>query len=54
MRRCTVTYGTAAAPYLATRCLFQLGKDNEFKHPEAAPMIMEDMYFDDLLQVAMI
>ncbi|GFT57305.1 reverse transcriptase domain-containing protein [Trichonephila clavipes] len=26
---CTLTYGTASAPYLATRCLFQTGLDLE-------------------------
>jgi hypothetical protein len=32
----TVTYGTASAPFLATRCLQQLTEDEAFNYPEAA------------------
>ncbi|XP_062708955.1 uncharacterized protein LOC134288362 [Aedes albopictus] len=45
----TVTYGTAAAPYLATRCLQQLASDGESTHPKAAEVVSKDFYIDDLL-----
>ncbi|XP_073964467.1 uncharacterized protein [Choristoneura fumiferana] len=43
----TVTYGTASAPYLATRCLVQLGK--ECADSEVASAILHDFYIDDLI-----
>nr|CAH7763012.1 unnamed protein product [Callosobruchus chinensis] len=45
----TVTYGTAAASYLAIRCLFQLAHENRDKYPKIAKMIETDFYVDDLL-----
>ncbi|XP_062541342.1 uncharacterized protein LOC134209373 [Armigeres subalbatus] len=45
----TVTYGTAAAPFLATRCLTQLCDDEETDFPLAARVIREDCYIDDIL-----
>ena len=45
----TVTYGTSSAPYLAIRCLKQLGIENEGVNPEAAEIIKIDFYVDDLL-----
>ena len=45
----TVTYGTASAPYLATRCLRQLGEENKENHPIASKVIISDFYVDDLL-----
>lgn len=45
----TVTYGTKSAPYLAIRCLKQLGLDNVDMYPEAANTILTDFYVDDLL-----
>ncbi|XP_058449095.1 uncharacterized protein LOC131429062 [Malaya genurostris] len=45
----TVTYGTASAPYLATRCLKKLGEDSVTTHPIAARIVQEDFYVDDLL-----
>ncbi|XP_058827620.1 uncharacterized protein LOC131687546 [Topomyia yanbarensis] len=48
----TVTYGTASAPYLATKCLTKLGKDSESTHPIAARVIQEDFYVDDMLSGA--
>lgn len=45
----TVTYGTASAPYQATKSLNQLGKENETKYPEAAKIIQEAFYVDDLM-----
>ncbi|CAI6342683.1 unnamed protein product [Macrosiphum euphorbiae] len=43
----TVTYGTKTAPYLATRCLVQLG--NTCTDPDLARIIQRDFYVDDLL-----
>lgn len=43
----TVTYGTASAPFLATRCLRQLGL--ECKDEKIAEIINRDFYVDDLL-----
>ncbi|XP_058816746.1 uncharacterized protein LOC131680030 [Topomyia yanbarensis] len=48
----TVTYGTASAPYLATKCLKKLGEDSESTHPIAARVIQEDFYVDDMLSGA--
>jgi hypothetical protein len=48
----TVTYGTAAAPYLATRTLQQLAIQEEARLPEAAVLIKRDMYVDDLMSGA--
>lgn len=41
----TVTYGTASAPYLSTRCLLQLS--NECSDENIAKLIKEDFYVDD-------
>lgn len=43
----TVTYGTASAPYLATRCLIQLGRD--CSDERVSQTILSDMYVDDLI-----
>ncbi|XP_058839416.1 uncharacterized protein LOC131694916 [Topomyia yanbarensis] len=48
----TVTYGTASAPYLATRCLKKLGEDSVLTHPIAARVVQEDFYVDDMLSGA--
>lgn len=45
----TVTYGTTAASFLATRCLIQLAEDSSHDFPEASKMISKDFYIDDLL-----
>ena len=45
----TVTYGTASAPYLATRCLQQLAED-ESKDVSLAPAALtNNIYVDDAL-----
>ncbi|KAG5888970.1 hypothetical protein JTB14_002555 [Gonioctena quinquepunctata] len=44
-----VVFGTASAPYLAVRCLFQLGVDFEKTHPGASNTIKSDFYVDDCL-----
>ncbi|GFW90786.1 integrase catalytic domain-containing protein [Trichonephila clavipes] len=46
---CTVTYGTASAPYLDTRCLFQTGLDLERDDPAVSSLIQESFYIDDLM-----
>ncbi|GFS70155.1 uncharacterized protein TNCV_2199891 [Trichonephila clavipes] len=46
---CTVTYGTASAPYLATRCLFQTGLDLERDDPAVSSLIKESFYIDGLM-----
>ncbi|GFW58647.1 uncharacterized protein TNCV_1579791 [Trichonephila clavipes] len=46
---CTVTYGTASAPYLATLCLFQTGLDLERDDPAVSSFIKESFYIDDLM-----
>ncbi|XP_061724427.1 uncharacterized protein LOC133530514 [Cydia pomonella] len=43
----TVTYGTACAPYLSTRCLVQLAM--ECSDPVVSKVIKNDFYVDDLL-----
>lgn len=48
-RLLTVTFGTASAPCLAIRTLLQLAKDEGHKYPEAAKVLKEDFYVDDLM-----
>ncbi|XP_053687025.1 uncharacterized protein LOC128736564 [Sabethes cyaneus] len=45
----TVTYGTASAPYLATKCLQKLACEGESTHAAAARVIKKDFYVDDML-----
>ena len=45
----TVTYGTACAPFLATRSLKQLALDEGHKYPIAAQIILNDFYVDDVI-----
>lgn len=45
----TVTYGTASAPFLATRCLVQLCEDEGAEFPMATQIILKDCYVDDIL-----
>lgn len=45
----TITYGTSAAPFLATRCLKQLALDEGSECPLAAEALSSDCYMDDLL-----
>jgi hypothetical protein len=44
-----VTYGTASAPFLATRCLQQLTEDEAINYPEAAKIARGGFYADDLI-----
>ena len=45
----TVTYGTASAPFLATRALNQLAMDNMHLYKDAAQSLLEDAYVDDIM-----
>ncbi|XP_061519775.1 uncharacterized protein LOC133395095 [Anopheles gambiae] len=45
----TVTYGTASAPFLATRTLRQVAIDNSDTYPQAINAALNDFYVDDLL-----
>lgn len=45
----TVTYGTASAPYLATRTLLQLAEDEKHQFSMASEVAKTDFYVDDLL-----
>ena len=44
-----VTYGTAPASFLATRCLNQLACEEASSYPLAAEVLSRDMYVDDLV-----
>lgn len=44
----TVTYGTSCAPYLAIKTLNQLAFDEEKNSPDAAKIIRNDFYVDDV------
>lgn len=48
----TVTYGTSAAPFLATRTLKQIANDNANAHPRAAEAISQHFYVDDFMASA--
>ncbi|XP_055614961.1 uncharacterized protein LOC129761273 [Toxorhynchites rutilus septentrionalis] len=48
----TVTYGTASAPYLATRVLKQLASDEARNFPVAVKVVERDFYVDDLFSGA--
>ncbi|XP_018311119.1 uncharacterized protein [Mycetomoellerius zeteki] len=47
----TVTYGTASAPFLAIKCLRELAQQ-EVTSPEAANVVRNDFYMDDVLSGA--
>ncbi|GFV52717.1 integrase catalytic domain-containing protein [Trichonephila clavipes] len=48
----TVTYGTASAPYLATRVLQQLAQDEEKDFPLASEVLLQNFYMDNCLSGA--
>ncbi|UYV64607.1 hypothetical protein LAZ67_3001299 [Cordylochernes scorpioides] len=48
----TVTYGTAAAPFLAMRTLLKLVEDEGAKYPRASRAIIKDTYVDDIITSA--
>ncbi|XP_046399989.1 uncharacterized protein LOC124166503 [Ischnura elegans] len=43
----TVTYGTAAAPFLAVKCLQELAMRERENYPEAAEVLTRDFYVDN-------
>ncbi|XP_036345849.1 uncharacterized protein LOC118755109, partial [Rhagoletis pomonella] len=45
----TVTYGTSCAPYLATKCLLQLARDESSRFPIGAAVTLKDFYVDNLM-----
>ncbi|GFV98847.1 uncharacterized protein TNCV_2913641 [Trichonephila clavipes] len=45
----TVTYGTTCAPYLATRTIQLLARDEGEHYPLAAAVALRDIYMDDIL-----
>lgn len=45
----TVTYGLTSSSFLAIRCLFELAQQIHETDPEAANIIRNNMYVDDLL-----
>ncbi|GFV83474.1 uncharacterized protein TNCV_982371 [Trichonephila clavipes] len=45
----TVTYGTTCAPYLATRTIQLLARDEGEHYPLAASVTIRDIYMDDIL-----
>ncbi|XP_066251914.1 uncharacterized protein [Euwallacea similis] len=45
----TVTYGTASASYLSTRCLLEISSNIAEKWPTESDVIASDFYVDDLL-----
>lgn len=48
-RLLTVTYGTAAAPYLALRVIQQLATDEGAHFPIAVPVVQSQIYVDDCI-----
>ncbi|GBO16070.1 hypothetical protein AVEN_166281-1 [Araneus ventricosus] len=46
---CTVTYGSTIAPFLATRTVQQLAKDEGKDFPLASSVLLQDVYMDDVL-----
>jgi hypothetical protein len=48
----TITYGTASAPFLATRALQQLAEGEQSKFPIAAITTKNDFYVDNVLSSA--
>ncbi|XP_058817019.1 uncharacterized protein LOC131680315 [Topomyia yanbarensis] len=51
-RLTTVTYGTALAPYLATKCLQTLAATGNRSYPVGAKTVEKDFYVDDMLSGA--
>ncbi|XP_071578245.1 uncharacterized protein [Temnothorax nylanderi] len=45
----TITYGTKPASFLATECLEELAEAEKINYPEAAEVIENDTYMDDIL-----
>lgn len=43
----TITYGTRSAPYLATKCLETIAKENMNHYPQGAQFLLNNFYVDD-------
>lgn len=43
----TITYGTRSAPYLATKCLERIAKDNMAQYPYGSQFLLKNFYVDD-------
>ncbi|XP_017475229.1 PREDICTED: uncharacterized protein LOC108365650 [Rhagoletis zephyria] len=43
----TITYGTRSAPYLATKCLQKIAKENALQYPLGAQFLQDNFYVDD-------
>lgn len=43
----TVTYGTRAAPYLATKCLQKIAEEGSINYPYGSQMLKNNFYVDD-------
>ncbi|XP_023314005.1 uncharacterized protein LOC111693517 [Trichogramma pretiosum] len=48
----TLTFGTAAAPFLAIRTMHQLARDEAHDFPLASKLLQRDFYFDDFVSGA--
>ncbi|XP_063975050.1 uncharacterized protein LOC135161431 [Diachasmimorpha longicaudata] len=48
----TVTFGTAAAPFLAIRTLQRLARDEAHAFPRASKLLLRDFYVDDFISGA--
>ncbi|XP_015118462.1 uncharacterized protein LOC107042095 [Diachasma alloeum] len=48
----TVTFGTAAAPFLAVRTIQQLARDEAHDFPRASKLLLRDFYVDDFISGA--
>ncbi|XP_015123483.1 uncharacterized protein LOC107045664 [Diachasma alloeum] len=48
----TVTFGTAAAPFLAIRTIQQLARDEAQNFPRASKLLLRDFYVDDFISGA--
>ena len=49
MRMTRVTFGVTSSPFLATQVLRQLAQDYQDQYPQAASIIMQNFYVDDVL-----
>ncbi|XP_060810234.1 uncharacterized protein LOC132904323 [Amyelois transitella] len=48
-RLCTVTFGTASAPYLAIKTFMKIAEEEGAMYPEVSRIIREDTYVDNIM-----
>ncbi|XP_013193342.2 uncharacterized protein LOC106137125 [Amyelois transitella] len=48
-RLCTVTFGTASAPYLAIKTFMKIAEEEGAMYPDVSRIIREDTYVDDIM-----